>query len=36
MGDIPEQVIFLILFVVVGAIKWLIEKIKGPQASLHY
>lgn len=32
MGDIPEQVIFLILFVVVGAIKWLIEKIKGPQA----
>ena len=31
MEGIDGQVIFLILFVVIGAIKWILEKIKGPE-----
>ncbi len=31
MEGIDERIIFLILFVVIGAIKWVIEKVKGPQ-----
>lgn len=30
MDGIDERIIFLILFVVFGAIKWVIEKVKGP------
>ncbi|MFK7911934.1 MAG: hypothetical protein AB8F34_15235 [Akkermansiaceae bacterium] len=31
MDAIPEQAYLLILFVVIGAIKWVLEKLKGPQ-----
>ena len=31
MEHIDERIIFLILFVVIGAIKWVLEKIRGPQ-----